>query len=431
MPTTDISTANVFQPSELLNIFKSYLAAQSVNRNVICVRGIYLMSSHVYGRLAYDKIRTENSVEELTIVIPLALREKLKNGNLVSVYGTIDRKVLPNGSIQLLLNASRVDKEQEAVVNEDDLKREQFRRIKSENGFKNVDAILENKLFLDERPQVALIYADGSITDADFAKGLDAAKAAIDFQEFRVSFANAQAVSDTLKSLDTPQHDVIAIVRGGGSGLDKLDDLAIVEALAHLNTAWIYAIGHEKETLFIRNIADKVMPIPHALGTYFRDTVESVAQKRNNSRAVLVKEVEGQFKKQIEDANKKNEQLNKQLEALQKQAKEQSEQSAKQIADLTKAQKEHQEQIKKASEESRRQFQQQLEAFKKTTENTQASLQRSFDRQLQESKDTIEKLNQKNAYLSRLAYDAPSEYWKYFTIIFATIAAILAIAAFS
>ena len=66
-------------------------------------------------------------------------------------------------------------------------------------------------------------------------------------------------------------YDVIAIIRGGGAGLEALDEVELLETLVKMNTAWMYGAGHEGEKLFILNIADKAIAIPHALGTYFRD----------------------------------------------------------------------------------------------------------------------------------------------------------------
>ena len=366
---------NFYKPSELMGIFKNFFSHKEINASVLCLQGIYFKSDKVYGNAAWDQLRDENTSESLTVIVPVSLRNDLQNGNLISVYGTLDRRVQNNGSIQFLLNVSRIEKVKDIAISEDEVKRAECRRRKGELGYKNVDSILENKLFVNQRPKVALIYADTSITNSDFEKGLAAAKSSIDFVESRISFANSQALCTLLKSLDSQDYDLIAIIRGGGSGIEKLDDIAVVETLTNLTTAWIYGVGHEKENLFIRNIADKVIPIPFALGTYFRDTVENVIQKRNNSRAVLVQEVKKQYEKQIEDSNKKNQELTKQLESLQKQNKEQAETSQKQIAALTKAHEESQKQMKnqaeqfqKAAEDTQKQMRIQVEASKKQIE---------------------------------------------------------------
>lgn len=374
---------NFYKPSELMGIFKNFFSHKEINASVLCLQGIYFKSDKVYGNAAWDQLRDENTSESLTVIVPVSLRNDLQNGNLISVYGTLDRRAQNNGSIQFLLNVSRIDKVKDIAVSEDDVKRAECRRRKGELGYKNVDSILENKLFVNQRPKVALIYADTSITNSDFEKGLAAAKSSIDFVESRINFANSKALCTLLKSLDSQDYDLIAIIRGGGSGIEKLDDIAVVETLTNLTTAWIYGVGHEKENLFIRNIADKVIPIPFALGTYFRDTVENVIQKRNNSRAVLVQEVKKQYEKQIEDSNKKNQELTKQLESLQKQNKEQAETSQKQIAALTKAHEESQKQMKnqaeqfqKATEEAQKQAKSQSEAAEKLNKELQERLEK-------------------------------------------------------
>ena len=254
--------------------------------------------------------------------------------------------------------------------------------MKEQKGYKNVDSILENILFTNNRPKVALIYADTSITNADFEKGLMAARSHIDFIDIRVSFANTQALKNVLLQADSQKYDVISIVRGGGSGIEKLDEISIIETLANLTTAWIYGVGHEKENLFIKNIADKIIPIPFALGTYFRDIVEAVNEKRNNSRAVLIQEVKKQYEQQIIDSNKKNQELTKQLETMQKLHKEQTDASNRQIAQLTKAQKDNQEQLKlqtealkKANELTQRQAKEQMDAASKVNADLQKQLE--------------------------------------------------------
>ena len=177
-----------------------------------------------------------------------------------------------------------------------------------------------------------------------------------------------------LNNLTRQGFDVIAIIRGGGAGLEALDEVELLETLVNLNTAWMYGAGHEGEKLFILNIADKAIAIPHAFGTYFRDITDSVIQKRNNSRAALVKEVEGQFKKQIEDSNKKNQELTKQLQEAVKKHNEQ-------VQALTKAQteatKQHQEQVeaiqKQHKEQTEKANKQNEELQKKLTEITKAN----------------------------------------------------------
>lgn len=375
--------ANLFKPSEIIGILRNHLATGQVNQKVVCLRGIYFKGTYInqYYHTASDRLVDESTSDELTLNMPLNLRDDLENGNVLTVHGILDRNITNKGLIQVVLKVTDVEKIKELAVSEDEVKRTELRRIKSEKGYKNVDSILETLLYQNKRPNVALVYAETSITNEDFEKGVQAARTHIDFTEYRESFAKTKAFSQRLKQLDAMDFDVIAIVRGGGAGLEALDEIELLETLVNMNTALMYGAGHEGEKLFIQNIADKAIAIPHALGTYFRDLTDGVIQKRNNSRAALVKEVEGQFKKQIEDSNKKNQELTKQLEALQKQNKEQTEASNKKIEELTKAQKEHEkvvkemtEQHKKATEEANKLHKAQNETLQKANTQLQEQL---------------------------------------------------------
>ena len=377
------TTATLFKPSEIIGILRNHLATGQVNQKVVCLRGIYFKGTYInqYFHTASDRLVDESTSDELTLSMPLNLREGYENGNVITVHGILDRTITNKGLIQIVLKVTEVEKLKELAVSEDEIKRTELRRIKSEKGFKNVDNILESLLYQAKRPQVALVYAETSITNEDFEKGVQAARTHIDFTEYRESFARTKVFCQKLKQLDTMNFDVIAIIRGGGAGLEALDEVELLETLVNMNTAWMYGAGHEGEKLFILNIADKAIAIPHALGTYFRDITDGVVQKRNNSRAALVKEVEGQFKKQIEDSNKKNQELTKQLEALQKQNKEQTEASNKKIEELTKAQKEHEkvvkemtEQHKKATEEANKLHKTQNETLQKANTQLQEQL---------------------------------------------------------
>ena len=367
MPTE--ITVQQFKPPEIISILRNHLATGQVNQRVVSLRGIYFQGTYInqYFHTATDRLVDEDGSDELSILIPLNLRDDLDNGNVITVHGVLDRTITNKGLIQVVLKVTAVEKIKELAMSEDEIKRTELRRIKSEKGFKNVDSILESLLYQDKRPKVALIYAESSITNEDFEKGVQAARTHIDFTEYRESFARTKAFCQKLKQLDAMGFDVIAIIRGGGAGLEALDEVELLETLVNMNTAWMYGAGHEGEKLFILNIADKAIAIPHALGTYFRDLTDGVIQKRNNSRAALVKEVEGQFKKQIEDSNKKNQELTKQLAEATKKHNEQ-------VQALTKAQTEATKKNKEQVEAIQKQHKEQLEKTNKQNEELQKKL---------------------------------------------------------
>lgn len=376
---TPNTTVQVYNPSELLNIFSDLLARQNTSSKVIFLRGVYFKQRFNPGwAYAYDLLRDENDQQELTIMITQSLRDEIKDGALVQVGGTLTRKVNAKGYIQLVFQVSRLDVVKEQVVSEDDMRKSEIRNNKSQRGFKNVDAILEEKLYRGEMPLVALVFASTSITMADFEAGKDAAAAHIQFEEHRVSFSKSAELLDMLKYLDAEgDFDAIALVRGGGGGIEALDEIPVLECVSELETPLICAVGHVDEKIFIKNIADKVAPTPNGLGTYFSNMVESVIQKRNKSRAVLVEEVKQQYIKQIETAEKQNKALQEQIEKMTKASavaqanfKAQSEAMTKQLTTL----QENLKKLNETNEEQAKKFTANITEMQKTNTSLQGTL---------------------------------------------------------
>ena len=372
-------TANLpqttYKPSEIIGIFNSILAKQSVNAQVVYLRGVYLASGRQpYGGYFYDTLRDEDRQEEITIYLTQQQRESLKNGNLVMVGGVLGRNVNHRGQIQLVLNVSRIDIIQDQAVDESEIKRMELRQKKATIGFKNVDAILEQLLYTGGRPKVALVFAKSSITMSDFEAGINAAKTAIDFTEQRVNFSNSQELVRTLKGIDEFGFAVVAIVRGGGGGIEKLDDLDVLETIVNLKTPVIAAIGHVEEKLFIKQLVDKAAPTPNGLGQYFSEMVESVSEKKTKSRAALTEQIKKQFKDQLEAGQKQNKELQEKLTSLTKAQEEAVKKHNEQVQALTKVQveatKKHNEQVEVLGKQNQ-ELQKKLSEITKAHEATQ------------------------------------------------------------
>lgn len=388
LATTNNSGAVIkyYKPSELIGIFNNMLSRQNENAQVVFLRGVYLMNPK-QGNWAYcyDTLRDEDSQEELTIVLTHQQRADLKNGNLVMVGGVIGRNVSNKGYIQLTLKVSRIEVVQEQAVDEAEIKRMELRQKKASVGFKNVDSILEQKLYTDQRPRVALIFAETSITDSDFNAGINAAKSAIDFDEYRVNFSNSTQFIERLQNVDENWYDVIAVVRGGGSGIEKLDDLSVLEAIVGLKTPIVAAIGHVEEKLFIKQLVDKAAPTPNGLGQYFSEMVESVSEKKSKSRAVLTEQIRKQFQEQIVAGQKQNKELQEKLKVL-------TENQAKATKAQEEATKKHQEQVEAANKQNK-QLQEQLAAIQKANAEQMAKLTETQNQQLAQQKKQQEELN--------------------------------------
>lgn len=398
----NLPAMETYKPSELLAMFTAYLSRQEAYSHVVYLQGIYLKNPNHNPRWTYryDVIRDEDTQTEITLQMTQKQSDELKDGNLVTVGGTLGRRVQNNGQIQLLLVVSRIEVVKEQVIDAVELKRVELRRYKTQIGFKNVDSSLEQILFQGGRPKVALVFAATSITMSDFNAGINAAKSAIDFVEYRANFSNSTELSNLLKQLDQQQYSVMALVRGGGGGIEAADDLLVLETITQLKTPLICAIGHVDEKLFIKNIADKVAPTPNGLGSYFSEMVELVAEKRNKSRAVLVEEVKKQFKEQLETAEKQNKELQNRLTALTKNQEEATKMHNEQVEAATKQNKELQGQLaflNKSAETLQKEHAKQMEALQLQLK----SLKEQNDKQAKDFNENIGKMQKTNSELQQ------------------------------
>ena len=378
--------ATIYKPSEIIGIFNSILAKQSVNAQVVYLRGVYLASGRQsYNGYFYDTLRDEDRQEEITMYVTQQQRENLKNGNLVNVGGVLGRNVNNRGQIQIILNVSRIEIVQEQAIDEDEIKRMELRQKKSSVGFKNVDSVLEQLLFTDQRPRVALLFATSSITMSDFDAGINAAKSAIDFMEYRANFSNAKEFISTLQSLERGNFDVIALVRGGGVRIESLDDVSVLEQIVSMNTPTIGAIGHVEEKIFIKQLVDKCAPTPNGLGQYFSEMVENVSEKKTRSRAALTEKIKKQFKDQLEASQKQNKELQEKLKVLTK-AQEDS------VKAQQEATKKHNEQVQ-AAQKQNKELQEQLKGIQKSHQEQITKLTEAQKQQQEQQKKQQEELN--------------------------------------
>ena len=407
------SQVTIYNPNEIINLFSESLSRRGPG--IVNVRGIYHRGKGGnYGGYFYDSLKDEFSPYEMSIKIPEGLRSGLEDGNLVEMRGTVDRKVNNYCTVQLQLNVTGVAVVQEQTISEGDLRRIEIRKKKASSGYRKVDNILESAIFADRRPSVALVFADSSITDADCDAGKEAAAVQIDFREYRVSFARPEAFIATLRQADSDGHDVICVVRGGGSGLEALENLDVLDCIAGMEAAVVTAVGHAADKVFINEIADLEIGTPSLLGSYFKDMVEKVAKKKADSTAALTKKIEAQFKEQIDTARKQNAELQKKFDELSKNSAEATKKHDEQVKAAQEQNRALQEKITKMTESARetqkinKEQNDSLQAQLKIITEANRKQGDALTRKIGEMQGNITSLTEKNAQINRELSEAVS-----------------------
>ena len=306
---------DVHTPSTLLHAFTARLSAPEDSR-VLFLRGVYVRKGNkLYGSgYAYDELQEETSDSRLTLQVPGPLRSSLKDGAPYVLLGSLAKVPRSNrGTIELHFVVADVLEELEPRFTEEDLRLAKLLAQKGEVGFKNVDAVLRHKLYKDEKPVLTLLYGVTAVVDADVRAALAEAEGRYELLEVRVSLTDPLGLA---RALQDAQGDAVAVVRGGGGGLEALSHPDLLEAALSLALPLLTALGHAVDAPLLEQTADKRFPTPTALGVYLRSLVETVDEERAGAKATLVEQVERQFEVQLKTATEQLEHKDARLEAL-------------------------------------------------------------------------------------------------------------------
>ncbi len=225
-----------------------------------------------------------------------------------------NKKATTKGQIELQFVLADIEEELEPRFTETDIKIAKLIREKGNIGYKNVSQVLRNRLYADQKPRLVLIIGIQGIVDADVLVAVGEAASYYELIFKRLSLTDPIQLASALQNVNG---DVIAVVRGGGSGLEVFDEPDILEAALKLKVPFIVALGHVQDIPLLEQIADQVLTTPTALGTYLKNLVEEVEEERLSNKAVMLKQIESLYKSkldqkefQLERLTRSNERMN-------------------------------------------------------------------------------------------------------------------------
>ncbi len=242
------------------------------------VRGIYEKSddSDSFRQWFFDKLIDETSRASLKILIGKNLRDYLVSGDTVEMIGTIsDYPFVDNGLLQVQMRVIRCEQAKELFVSKIENDKYRLRRNKLSEGYRDVTRILTDLVDSKKKPRIVLVYPSQTVADTDLNNALGEAKDYFLFEKRNVPFSNPEEVVRVLDECDRNNcYDLVCLVRGGGSGLQNIDDIEVLSKVVKMKTPVLTALGHADDQLFINSIADMSKDTPTALGTYFRKVAE-------------------------------------------------------------------------------------------------------------------------------------------------------------
>lgn len=272
---------DVLTPREIIS---RYIDRNTVKESgLVTVRGVLKLKDNADAnskKKSFDYLKDESEDSYLTLFVSENLREYMKNGETVEVSGTISDFGFRNqGVLRVQMNVTDCVQAKELFVTKVENDKYRIRRRKAAMGQKDVRKILYDKVKSGQKPRIAVIYPSTTVADTDFRRAIGEAYGYYDFENRSVPFTDSGRLVSVLDECDSQQRfDLVCIVRGGGSGLENLDDINVLSRVAEMKTPVLTAIGHAEDNLFIDTVSDLSKETPSLLGTFFKEIASEKAK---------------------------------------------------------------------------------------------------------------------------------------------------------
>lgn len=284
--------------ADFLKIYSENINTRFDGR-IINLKGFYRRkSSRNYGEYYYDEFFCKESGYNLTLKLTEALRDQISEGKNYSIRGFINRSVKPekDSRISLHFNLVEIKHENKEVKL---VKEEEYDLIKSrfERGFIDIEELILNKFESGNKVSLLIITGVEAIVDQDFYSEFDQDDSRMfDVEILRTNLSNPLNIIEFINEIEVEEYDIVAFMRGGGSGIDVFDDQNLCQHILDLEIPFITALGHKSDNVMLNKLSDKSVATPTALGIYLHKMLVSY-----ENRYLLIKSLEGELQqKEIE-----------------------------------------------------------------------------------------------------------------------------------
>ncbi len=315
-----IQTKATYTPSSIISVFDANVPRMNEEKKLVNLCGVYQKSAkRSYQGCYFDKLQDEfNTNYQLTLKVPELIRKQLVPGQVIQFKGYFTRRTTNYGQIELQANLHQLVDLRNKEFTDRDLKQIEVQRKKQDIGYRNCDEFIRNALYDERIINVTFLIGDNSIIESDifslFRSGRDKFRLTCE----QTNFNSTHELKTAVDMCCIPSVDIVCLVRGGGSYLERFDDPELAEHLVSIPKILISAIGHTDDVTLVEKIADKKLPVPAAIGEYFTGIVETSVEEFEKSKARIAIETQKKIAAQYEEKFKHLEQKNKDEKASHK-----------------------------------------------------------------------------------------------------------------
>jgi len=273
------------------------------------VKGIYKAGKGVnYNGVYYDTLKDEYSDTTIALILPAALRLKVRDGQLIEATAFFNKRQQPAGArIELTLNVTELISRQEKVVDEKEQRALELIQRKAHAGYKDLEAAIKRELYIQQPVRIAILIGQGAIIDKDIMHQLRDAAPAYHIDFIRIKLSQPTEIMSKLREYD--RGEILILSRGGGENIQLFNNIDIVKVALGLRSIFVTAIGDSDDEPLLQKVADKAFITPSSLGQFLYDTYVNSLEETSNSKARLItditRQVELNVQHKINDLNTK------------------------------------------------------------------------------------------------------------------------------
>ena len=265
------------------SIFLAEADEDRLDARRISVKGRYESGNFLNTRKRCFLGSLSDESGSMTLIIPGRIQRTMKSGVEITVFGNPSFREEWGWRLVVVFwrQGERIMKREEIPRRDvltsrmTNLDRETLLTAKRNSGYRNVRALLTDRIRRGVRPAIAAVFPESGIVNQDFYTGLGDAVEDFVIDEITTPFTPS-SLCLRLESLDGKGYDAIALLRGGGQNLSDLDDADLAETVVGMKTPVIYGSGHMSDSLFVRKVVDLDCPVPMGLGYYLKMIADNI-----------------------------------------------------------------------------------------------------------------------------------------------------------
>ncbi|GAA0892632.1 hypothetical protein GCM10009122_23110 [Fulvivirga kasyanovii] len=241
----------------------------------ITLQGFYYDNKgKMYGNDLYYDYLHDKKDNRITLRLNSDIKAALQHGAFYQLCGYVNRSksFKDTSSISLLFHVTKIEKHEKDVQliseKEYDIIKQRY-----DSGLFDVESFLLGKLIDEEHPSILIVTGNESVVMGDLLDQLGYDQSRYQLSEKRVNLTSQAEIRELLETESS--YDLLAIVRGGGSGLGIFNELELCRFIIEKGVPFITAIGHESDRTLLEKVADKSFATPTSLGAFLKNIVRT------------------------------------------------------------------------------------------------------------------------------------------------------------